>query len=170
MEYIYEAEYNNRLFKWLQKSNLNYEVRDKKIYIKFDDYYMVYKFEKFLKALKAGFDTDYCEKILYGDWDIYEIDLKKVSEKKENHMVRIKGRIIGEKRKSIKEIMEITGAKIIVSNRYVYIVGDSISLQSAYETIRKLIRGSTHSRAFNYAAFYKKNLENKEKEIKEKSK
>lgn len=166
MEYVYEVERDDKLAKWLENTKYKFEIKENKIIIKFEDFYEIYKFEKFVKAVKAGFDIKLCEKILYEDWDIYEIDLKKVSEKKINHMIRIKGRIIGEKGKALKEIMERTGAYIIVTDRFVYLLGDNISLPSAYEAIKKIIKGSSHSKAFDYATFYKKNLENKEKEIK----
>jgi len=126
--------------------------------------YEVYRFEKVIKALKAGFSFEDAIKIITNDWEVIEIDVKRAVEKKDNHKVRIMGRIIGEDGKVLRKLEELTKAKILVSDRYVYILGDNISVQAAFETIKKIIEGTPHHSAYNHAANIRKHLKNKEKE------
>ncbi|WP_231434248.1 hypothetical protein [Candidatus Nanopusillus massiliensis] len=52
-----------------------------------------------LKGLKAGFDIEKLLNILDNDWDILEIDLKQVFEKKINHIIREREELLEKKEK-----------------------------------------------------------------------
>jgi len=143
--YTYEFDIKdikvNELENLLKERNIKYNRNKNKIIIYYEDFYFLYKFDKFIKGLKAGFDIKKLLNILDNDWDILEIDLKQVFEKKINHIIRIKGRIIGEEGKVLEELRKRTNADIIIKDKYIYILGDSISLQSAYEGIKRIIKG-----------------------------
>jgi len=143
--YTYEFDIKdikvNELENLLKERNIKYNRNKNKIIIYYEDFYFLYKFDKFIKGLKAGFDIEKLLNILDNDWDILEIDLKQVFEKKINHIIRIKGRIIGEEGKVLEELRKRTNADIIIKDKYIYILGDNISLQSAYEGIKRIIKG-----------------------------
>ncbi|MEM4511416.1 MAG: KH domain-containing protein [Candidatus Aenigmatarchaeota archaeon] len=168
MVYVYEIDIQNLDFdlikKLLEKLNIKYHREKNKLKIFLEDFYNAYRFDKVIKAVKANFSLDICEKIYLEEFDIIDIDLKKISNKKTNHLIRIKGRIIGENGKALKEIEIRTGAKISLIDKYLYIAGDEISLQAAYETLGRLISGSSHSKVFEFADKIRKHLKNKEKE------
>ncbi len=167
--YTYEFDVNdikvNELEKLLKERNIKYNKNKNKIIVYYEDFYFLYKFDKFIKGLKAGFDIKKLLNILDNDWDILEIDLKLVFEKKINHIIRIKGRIIGEEGKILEELKKKTNADIIIKDKYIYILGDSVSLQSAYEGIKRIIKGEKHGTVFNYLDKYIKDLKNKDKEF-----
>jgi ribosomal RNA assembly protein len=167
--YTYEIDLEginyNDLKKFLEEKGIKYSKKENKIIVYSEDFYFLYKFDKFIKCLKAGFDINISKNILYNDWDLIEIDLKQVFEKKVNHMIRIKGRLIGERGKALKEISTRTNSYIIIKDRYVYILGDSISLKAAYEGIKRLVRGEKHEHVYEFLDKYRKDLENKEREI-----
>jgi len=172
MQYIYEIELEDikkeeleKMIKWLDKNKIENVKTNKKLLIKFNDYYIVYRFDKVIKSLRAGFKFEEAIKIITNDWEFIEIDIKKAAEKKDNHKIRILGRIIGEDGKALKKLEEITKAKILVSDRYVYILGDNISIQTAFETIRRIVRGTPHSSAYDIASNLRRHLKNKEKEV-----
>ncbi|BFI73875.1 putative RNA-binding protein COG1094 [Nanoarchaeota archaeon] len=167
--YSYETDLEgidyNKLKNFLEEKGIKYNKKENKITIYSDDYYFLYKFDKFIKCLKVGFDIDLSKNILYSDWDLLEIDLKQIFEKKINHVIRIKGRIIGEKGKALKELSDRTNSNIIIKDRYIYLLGDDISIRAAYEGIRRLINGEKHEHVYEFLDRYKENLKNKEKEI-----
>ncbi|MFZ8856218.1 MAG: hypothetical protein ACO2OX_03440 [Candidatus Nanopusillus sp.] len=167
--YTYEFDVNdikvNELEKLLKERNIKYSKNKNKITVYYEDFYFLYKFDKFVKGLKAGFDIKKLLNILDNDWDILEIDLKLVLEKKINHIIRIKGRIIGEEGKVLEELKKRTNADIIIKDKYIYVLGDNISLQSAYEGIKRIIKGEKHGTVFNYLDKYIKDLKNKDKEF-----
>ncbi|RDD52356.1 hypothetical protein BA065_02135 [Nanoarchaeota archaeon NZ13-N] len=161
--YIEELDYN-LLKSFLERNRIKFHRDKNLVKVYFEEFYDIYRFEKALKGIKANFSIEICEKIYNGDYDILEFDLKKVFGKKINHLRRIKGRIIGEEGKAIKEIEQRTGAKVSITDRYLYITGDDVSIQAAYYTLNKLISGTPHTRVFEKATEIKKIFENKEKE------
>jgi len=168
MTYTYEVyldEINYDLLKdFLERNKIKFHRDGKTIKIYLEDFYSLYKIEKVIKSIKANFSIEICEKIFREEYDILEFDLKKVFDKKVNHLKRIKGRLIGEDGKAIKELEKRTGAKISITDRYLYIAGDSVSIQSAYYALNKLVSGTSHSKAFEVATEMKEHFKNKEKE------
>ena len=172
MEYLYEINRKDlsekklsKLIKWLEKNKISYVKLEDKILIKHEDFYFLYKFDKFIEALKIGFPFKEAQKIIIDNWELLKIDVKKASEKKINHFIRISSRIIGEKGKFLRKVEEVTKAKIIFKDKTLYILGDSVSVQAAYESFKRLIKGSSHSKVLEFAVKYKKHLKNKEKEV-----
>jgi len=170
MAYTYEVylnEVNYDLLKdFLERNKIKFHRDGKIVRIYLEDFYSIYKIEKVIKGIKANFSIDVCEKIFREEYDILEFDLKKVSDKKLNHLRRIKGRLIGENGKAIKELESRTGAKISITDRYLYIAGDFVSIQSAYFVLNKLVGGMSHNKAFEIATELKELFKNREKEAK----
>ena len=168
MAYVYEVyldEINYDLLKdFLERNKIKFHREGKLIKIYLDDFYGLYKMEKVIEGIKANFSIEVCEKIFREEYDILEFDLKKVFDKKTNHLRRVKGRLIGEDGKAIQELEKRTGAKISITDRYLYIAGDSVSIQSAYYALNKLVGGTSHSRAFEIATEMRELFKNKEKE------
>ncbi|BBL45569.1 KH type 1 domain protein [Nanobdella aerobiophila] len=167
--YIYEFELGNinknKLKEFLENKGIKYHIDKNKMKVFLEDFYFGYRFDKFIKSIEAGFNIELSSNILYNNWDILYIDLKQVFEKKENHIIRIEGRIIGEDGKAIREIMNKTASNIIIDDRYIYLLGDSISIQAAYEAIKRLVNGQKHDHVYEFLNKYVKNLKNKEIEI-----
>ena len=173
MAYQYEIERKDlsqiaveKLLKWLSKHNIKFLKTDQKIVVQHDDYFFIYRFDKVISAIRVGFKFEDAIKIITEDWEYLMIDVKRAAEKKANHLLRMLSRVIGEKGKAKNKLGELTKAKIIIDDRFVHILGDKISSQAAYESIRKLIRGSPHSSVFNFAVSYRRHLKNKEREAK----
>ncbi len=171
MVYQYEIERKeisqvtvDKLLKWLSEHNIKFLKTDHKIIIQHDDYFFLYRLDKVISAIKAGFRFEDAIKIITEDWEYLVIDVKKAAEKKSNHLLRMLSRVIGEKGKAKSMLEELTKAKIVIDDRFVHILGDKISSQAAYESIRKLIKGSPHSSVFDFAVSYKRHLKNKERE------
>ncbi len=171
MEYYYEVNISEigkknakELYNRLRKLNYNVLETEKQLIIRSEEYYDLYRIEKVVQSIKAGFSVKDSIKILTNDHELLSLDIKKIAEGKSNHISRIKARIIGEHGKAIKSIEDLTKAKIIVGDREVYILGDRISAQAAYEGIKKLAGGTPHNRVYDHVSSMKRHLKNKEKE------
>ncbi|MEM2575777.1 MAG: KH domain-containing protein, partial [Sulfolobales archaeon] len=78
------------------------------------------------------------------------IDLKTVVGDSQNHLTRIKGRVIGEEGKVKKNIEEMTGTNISVYEDYIAIIGDYDGANLAREAVEMLIQGRQHSTVYKY--------------------
>jgi KH domain-containing protein len=174
MKYQYEFDRReisqkdlDKLVKWLKKLGIHFAKTDKSVIIQHDEYYFIYRFDKVITAIKAGFEFEEAIKIITDGWELYEIDVKRAADKNPNVTSRLLSRIIGEKGKTISNLEKYTKAKICVNDKKIYIIGDPLSAQSAFESVRRLIKGSSHSRVYDFAVSYKRHLRNKEKEIRQ---
>ena len=161
---IPSSEYE-KLVNWLKSKNIRFIKTEQSLILQHDEYYFIYRFDKVISAIKAGFSFEDALNILEKDWELYEIDVKKASDRNPNTTNRLLSRIIGEKGKSLRNLEKYTKAKIKVNNKKVYIIGDPISSQAALESIRRLLSGSSHNRVYDFASSYRRHLKNKEKEI-----
>jgi len=84
------------------------------------------------------------------DAALHVIDLKYTVGDSRNNLVRVKGRIIGEKGKARKLIEELTNTAIAVSEHAVAIAGKLENVEIARRAIEMLISGSPHSVVWKY--------------------
>jgi len=93
------------------------------------------------KALKAFREEDAT---------LHVIDLKYVLGDSRNNLVRVKGRLIGERGKARKLIEELTNTAISISDHTVAIVGKLENVEVARRAIEMLISGRPHSVVWKY--------------------
>lgn len=101
-------------------------------------------------AIGYGFSPERAFRLLNEDQILVVIDLKQYVKPTENHLTRVKGRIIGEEGKARKNMEEMTGTEISVYDDYVAIIGDYESANIAREAILMLIEGRQHSTVYKY--------------------
>lgn len=110
----------------------------------------VMKARDFINAVAVGFSPEKAWRILNDDQIIITIDLKTVVGDSQNHLTRIKGRVIGEEGKVKKNIEEMTGTNISVYEDYIAIIGDYDGANLAREAVEMLIQGRQHSTVYKY--------------------
>ena len=171
MEYQYELskdrlkkEVLEKLVSWLESRNFEVVELSDKVIIKGEDFYFFYRFENVVRALEIGFDLEDAKNIVLSDWELLEIDVKKAANRDISHYRRIASRIIGESGKFIRYIEKISGARMILKDKKLYILGDRISSYSAYEGMKRLISGTPHSKIEDIIHRTKRHLKNKDKE------
>ncbi|MDI9620146.1 MAG: KH domain-containing protein [Candidatus Nezhaarchaeota archaeon] len=84
------------------------------------------------------------------DGALHVIDLKNLARGSRDNLVRIKGRIIGEKGKARRLIEELTNASISISENTVTIVGKLENVEIARRAVEMLISGSPHNVVWKY--------------------
>ncbi|MCD6369811.1 MAG: RNA-binding protein [Thermoproteales archaeon] len=109
----------------------------------------VYKAKRIIEAINYGFNPERALRLLEDDQFLDVIDLREYTKRRED-MVRIKGRIIGEKGKFWRLLEEFTGAYVSVYGRYVAIIGDFDQLRIAKTALRMIIEGRQHGTVINY--------------------
>jgi len=84
------------------------------------------------------------------DATLHVIDLRYVLGNSRNNLVRVKGRLIGERGKARKLIEELTNTAISISDHTVAIVGKLENVEVARRAIEMLISGRPHSVVWKY--------------------
>ena len=104
-----------------------------------------------IKAVGRGFNPDKAMKLL-DDEDMYfeSIDIKDVIGDRQNQVVRARGRLIGKDGKTRKLIEDLADVYMSVYGNTVSLIGNSISLPIAKNTIEMLLHGSEHSTGYHY--------------------
>ncbi|MDK6028345.1 KH domain-containing protein [Ignisphaera sp. 4213-co] len=101
-------------------------------------------------AIGYGFSPERAFRLLEDDQILIVIDLKQYVKPSENHLTRVKGRLIGEDGKARKNLEEMTGTEISIYDDYVAVIGDYESANIAREAILMLIDGRQHSTVYKY--------------------
>ncbi|MBO3757544.1 MAG: RNA-processing protein, partial [Candidatus Brockarchaeota archaeon] len=106
--------------------------------------------KKVFDALNAGFYEEVHELLANENYDIEVIDLTEYVGKSKNDLVRIKGRIIGEKGKAKANVESYTKCKLSIYENRVGILGPSEFTVLAKEAVEKLIKGYQHSTVYKF--------------------
>ena len=115
-----------------------------------------------IQAIGHGISPERALKI-FGEEDatLHVIDLKYILGDSRNNLVRVKGRLIGEKGKARKLIEELTNTAISISDHTVAIVGKLENVEVARRAIEMLISGRPHSVVWKYLYSMRRRLKRK---------
>ncbi|MDD9953338.1 MAG: KH domain-containing protein [Candidatus Woesearchaeota archaeon] len=100
-----------------------------------------------IKAIARGFNPSIAQLLLKTD---YTLELMNITDyaKGKNHMVRLKGRVIGESGKSWKTIEELSGARLTVYGKTIGIIGEGEAVTIAKKGVDMLLTGAPHNTVF----------------------
>ncbi|NVM01468.1 MAG: RNA-processing protein [Candidatus Helarchaeota archaeon] len=112
----------------------------------------IWQAKDIVTAVGRGFSPQKAFSLLNEEIMLEVIDLMIFCGKSKNKLLRLKGRIIGEKGKTRRMIEEMTEAYISVFGHTVAIIGKQISLETAKKAIMMLIKGSQHSSVYKYVS------------------
>ena len=127
----------------------------------------VMKAKQAIEAISLGFSVE--DALLLTDDMMYlEImDLTDVTRNKKD-LERIKARVIGSGGRFKKTIEEMTGTKIVISEKKIGIIGDYEQVKLARETIEMIISGKSHQTALNHLKIGSRRLKRRRIELWEK--
>lgn len=123
----------------------------------------VMKAAEIVKAIAYGFPPDKAMSLVNDDYVLLVIDLKQVVGDKENHLRRVKGRIIGEGGRARRTIEELTGTSIVVGEYHVAIIGEYERAMAAREAIEMLAQGRMHSTVYRYLDAIMRDIKKRER-------
>ncbi|MCX8194880.1 MAG: KH domain-containing protein [Candidatus Micrarchaeota archaeon] len=102
-----------------------------------------------IKAIGRGFEPAIALKLLSDDYGLKIIDLRDYSGSDKGR-ARIKGRIIGEKGRTLEIINEEVGANVVVYGHTVSVISRLETLDYATTAVFKLIEGAKHATVYSY--------------------
>ncbi|MEM4577112.1 MAG: KH domain-containing protein [Candidatus Nezhaarchaeales archaeon] len=115
-----------------------------------------------VQAIGHGINPEKALKIFSEeDAALHVIDLKQILGDSRNNLVRVKGRLIGEKGKARRLIEELTSTAISISDHTVAIAGKLENVEIARRAIEMLISGSPHSVVWKYLFSMRRRLKRK---------
>lgn len=103
-----------------------------------------------VKAISLGFPPEKAFRLLEEDQILVVVDLKQIVGDSQNHLRRIKGRIIGEGGRARRAIEEMTDTYINVGEHEVAIIGDYERAMAAKQAIEMLAEGRMHSTVYRH--------------------
>ncbi|MBU2100818.1 KH domain-containing protein [Candidatus Micrarchaeota archaeon] len=103
-----------------------------------------------IKAIARGFSPEHAFLLKDENFFLEIIELKEILGKNEKLIQQKKGRVIGKKGKTRKEIEEKTDTFISVYGNTVSIIGKQEDIQKAKKVIEMLLEGASHSTAESF--------------------
>ncbi|MEB3759543.1 MAG: KH domain-containing protein [Desulfurococcales archaeon] len=103
-----------------------------------------------IKAIAYGFPPEKAMRLLEEDQILVIVNLKEYVGDSQNHLTRIKARIIGEKGRARKTLEEMTGTYINVGDYVVAIIGDYERAMAAKKAIEMLVEGRMHGTVYRH--------------------
>jgi ribosomal RNA assembly protein len=152
-----EGETKKRLEEELRMKML-IDSKEGDVVISGDDAVQLYTGREIIRAIARGFNPQIALLLLKQDYAFELIDLTDYG-KNQNHMQRLKGRVIGTEGKSRRLIEESAESHISVYGKTIGIIAPIESIMIAKQAVHSLLSGSTHSTVYRW-------LEKKRRELK----
>lgn len=102
-----------------------------------------------IEAISLGFNPEDALLLSDDNYTFESMDLSDIA-RNPNDLKRIKSRLIGENGKVKKTIENQTGAKILIGEKSVGILGEYNNVEVARKAINMLIEGRTHTTVYNF--------------------
>jgi ribosomal RNA assembly protein len=142
----------------LTETDIDVDSKEGEVTISGGDPIKLYTMREVIKAIARGFNPDVAKNLMKQDFVYEQISIKDFA-KTQNHMLRLKGRVIGTEGKSRRMIEELSEADISVYGKTIGILGRAENVDVARRAVHALLTGSPHSNVYKW-------LEKKRREIK----
>jgi ribosomal RNA assembly protein len=128
-----------------------------------DDPLMVIKTENIIKAIGRGFSPEKAMVLLNDDADFFVFNLYDYVGKKENHVRRLKSRVIGKEGKTKCVLEELIDAKISIYGHTIAIIADLERMNILKKSVDMLLTGSKHATVYRFVEMQMKELRRSER-------
>jgi ribosomal RNA assembly protein len=128
-----------------------------------NDPLVVAKLENVIKAVGRGFSPAKAMRLLDDDADFFVFDLHDYVGKKEEHVRRLKSRVIGREGKTKHVLEGLTDSKVSVYGHTVSVIADVMRMNIMKKSIDMLLTGSKHATVYKFAEIQMKELKRSEK-------
>lgn len=151
-----------------KKSGLKININSKDGEVTLDDHEVEdplasIKIENIVKAIGRGFSPENAYRLFDEEADFFSFDLRDYVGKKENHLRRLKSRVIGKEGKTKRIMEDLTDAKIAVYGHTVSIISDIMRMNILKKSIDMILTGSKHATVYRFVEMQMKELKHSEK-------
>jgi len=101
-------------------------------------------------AIGRGFSPEKAFKLLDDDYQLDILDIRDYVGKKQEHVMRMRSRLIGTRGKTREVFEELTGAFISIYGNTVSIIGNGLQVEVAEKGMDMLLSGSEHAAVYHY--------------------
>ena len=115
-----------------------------------DDPLLIFKVENIIRAIGRGFNPIQAMTLLDDEMDFYIFDIHDYVGKKQAHVRRLKGRVIGKNGKTKRLLEELTDSYISIYGHTISIIANVIDMDIVKKAIDKLLTGSKHATVYRY--------------------
>jgi len=109
----------------------------------------VLRVREVFRAISYGFTAEDALELLRDGYRLEVIDLKEYFDA-ENHLTRVKARIIGEEGRARRTFETIAGVRMVIGDRHVAVIGPVEAVEAVRDALDKLIRGRRHETVYRY--------------------
>ena len=124
---------------------------------------MIIKTENIIKAIGRGFSPQNAFLLFKDNYDFFIFDLRDYVGKKESHIRRVKGRVIGKEGKTKNVLEELTESKISVHGHTISIISDMMRMNILKKAVDMILTGSKHATVYRFVEAQMKELKRDEK-------
>ncbi|RMF07237.1 RNA-processing protein [Candidatus Woesearchaeota archaeon] len=139
------------------KTRINIDSHDGDVRVSGKDPILLFQTREIVQAIGRGFNPEIAMLLLKQDYIFELINLLDFVRGK-NHLVRVKGRIIGSEGKSRRTIESLTDTHISVYGKTVGIIGEMDGVYQARKAITALLTGSKHSSVYHMLEKFRKQM------------
>jgi ribosomal RNA assembly protein len=138
-----------------KRSKININIDSQNGEIKFDenkiiDPLMALKLECIIRAIGRGFSPVSAMNLFNDDFEFFIFDIHDYVGKKENHVRRLKSRIIGKNGKTKRILEELTNSHISIYGHTISVISDMFNMDIIKKAIDMLLRGSMHATVYRF--------------------
>jgi len=126
---------------------LNIDSEEGDVTLRGEDNLKLFTAHEIIKAVARGFNPDVAIQLLKPDYMLELVNLTDYTTTK-NQMIRLKGRVIGEKGKSWTTIEQLSEANMCVYGKTICIIGQAENVQAAKRAVDALLGGAPHNTVF----------------------
>ena len=119
---------------------------------------IVLKIENIIRAISRGFSPEHANRLLDDVVDFFIFDICDYVGKKEQHVLRVKSRIIGREGKTKRVLEELTESNISIYGHTISVISDMESMDILKKAIDMLLSGSRHSTVYRFVESSMKRL------------
>jgi ribosomal RNA assembly protein len=103
-----------------------------------------------VQAIGRGFSPEKAFLLLEDDYFLEIFDIRDFVGKKQEHVMRMRARVIGSRGKTRSLVEELTGAYVSVYGNTVGLIGNSAQIEVASRAMDMLLSGSEHAAVYNF--------------------
>lgn len=141
------------------KSKLIIDSKEGDVFIKGKDSIGLFNAREIVQAIGRGFNPEIAMKLLSQDYCFELINLQDYSGKSKTDLIRVKARLIGTEGKTRATVENLTETDISIYGKTAGIIGLIDNVALAKQAVEMMIKGSPHSKVYNF-------LERKRREMK----